>query len=161
VRKAFTLIEILVVLVIVGILATLATSAFQTAKINAEISGLLVDIDLIRKTFELYSIDNNVLPGFSYCPIGVFGTRLGYNLPKDGPTFWYRLECTHDFYNIFVYTSSDDTNLLLETGKQRQPWTGPNPVVENWWCVVEGGHPWGNILFGRLAGRNERGLCYR
>lgn len=65
-RKAFTLIELLIVLAIIGILAAVAVPHFLDAKIKAAQSGLCAGIRTIANALEEYRLDNGAfVPGTS------------------------------------------------------------------------------------------------
>ncbi len=61
-RKGFTLIEILVVIAIVGLLSTLATSAFGSARSKSRDTKRLNDIKQIQNSLELFYSDWEYYP---------------------------------------------------------------------------------------------------
>ncbi len=58
-RKAFTLIELLIVVAIIGILAAIAIPNFLNAQVRAKISRALADLRSINTAMEMYVIDYN------------------------------------------------------------------------------------------------------
>lgn len=63
-KKGFTLVEILIVVVILGILAAIVIPQFTDASTSAKESGLRADIQTMRSQLELYKIQHNdLLPG--------------------------------------------------------------------------------------------------
>jgi len=63
-RKGFTLVEILIVVVILGILAAIVIPQFTDASTEAKESRLLSDLQMMRSQIELYKIQHNdELPG--------------------------------------------------------------------------------------------------
>ena len=56
-EKAFTLVELLVVLAIISILATLTISTLQAQRLKARDARRKMDVDALRKAIELYSVD--------------------------------------------------------------------------------------------------------
>jgi general secretion pathway protein G len=63
-EKGFTLVEILIVVVILGILAAIVIPQFTSASTEAKESALVSDIQAIRSQIELYKIHHNDnLPG--------------------------------------------------------------------------------------------------
>ena len=63
-NKGFTLVEILIVVVILGILAAIVIPQFTDAATNAKESRLVSDLQSVRSQIELYKIQHNdVLPG--------------------------------------------------------------------------------------------------
>lgn len=63
-RSAFTLVEILIVMVILGILAAIVIPQFSQASQEAKLSDLINNLQMIRTQVELYKIQHfNELPG--------------------------------------------------------------------------------------------------
>jgi general secretion pathway protein G len=95
-RSGFTLVEILIVVVILGILAAIVIPQFTQASTEARESSLVSNLQTIRSQIELYKIQHNDLPptdaasfetqmiGFTYADrttalaagVGVFGPYL-------------------------------------------------------------------------------------
>ncbi|MCH9057466.1 MAG: prepilin-type N-terminal cleavage/methylation domain-containing protein [Planctomycetes bacterium] len=59
VRKAFTLIEILIVVIILGILAAIVVPQFTSATEDAQIGNMQSTLQTIRNQIELYRVRNN------------------------------------------------------------------------------------------------------
>jgi len=63
-KKGFTLVEILIVVVILGILAAIVIPQFTEASTEAKTSSLCTDLQTVRSQIELYKIQHNdQLPG--------------------------------------------------------------------------------------------------
>lgn len=62
-RSAFTLIELLIVVAIIGILAAIAVPNFLNAQIRAKIAKVESDMRSISTALESYRIDHNSYPG--------------------------------------------------------------------------------------------------
>ena len=56
-KSAFTLIELLIVVAIIGILAAIAIPNFQNAQVRAKISRVYGDLRSVRTALEMYSTD--------------------------------------------------------------------------------------------------------
>jgi prepilin-type N-terminal cleavage/methylation domain-containing protein len=61
-KRAFTLIEILIVVVILGILAAIVIPQFTSASEEAEISAAKSTLSTIRSQFELFKFKENQVP---------------------------------------------------------------------------------------------------
>ena len=63
-KSGFTLVEILIVVVILGILAAIVIPQFTEASTEAKLSSLCTDLQTVRSQIELYKIQHNDnLPG--------------------------------------------------------------------------------------------------
>ncbi len=63
-KSGFTLVEILIVVVILGILAAIVIPQFTDASTDAKVSSMKSDLQTARSQIELYKIQHNdVLPG--------------------------------------------------------------------------------------------------
>lgn len=60
--KGFTLIELMVVVIILGILATIAIPRFMNKKDEAEAAKNAADIKIIQNAVDLYYFDKDVYP---------------------------------------------------------------------------------------------------
>ena len=58
-NKGFTLVEILIVVIILGILAAIVIPQFTNASSNAKVSSLTSDLQTIRDQIELYAVQHN------------------------------------------------------------------------------------------------------
>ncbi len=58
-RKGFTLVEILIVVVILGILAAIVIPQFSDASTEAKLSSLVSDLQTVRSQIQLYKIQHN------------------------------------------------------------------------------------------------------
>lgn len=61
-NRAFTLIEILIVVVILGILAAIVVPQFTQASDDAELSAAKTQLQTVRTQMELYKFDNSSYP---------------------------------------------------------------------------------------------------
>ncbi|MEQ8821624.1 MAG: prepilin-type N-terminal cleavage/methylation domain-containing protein [Sumerlaeia bacterium] len=61
-KKAFTLIELLIVVAIIAILAAIAVPNFLEAQVRAKVSRILSDMRTIRTGLESYAVDTNKYP---------------------------------------------------------------------------------------------------
>jgi len=77
-KSGFTLVEILIVVVILGILAAIVIPQFTEASTEAKLSSLCTDLQTMRSQIELYKIQHNdALPS---------SAAVGFELALTGPT---------------------------------------------------------------------------
>lgn len=60
--RAFTLIELLIVVAIIGILAAIAVPNFLNAQVRARIARVQADMRTLSNALEMYRLDNNSYP---------------------------------------------------------------------------------------------------
>ena len=84
-RSGFTLVEILIVVVILGILAAVVIPQFSDASTDAKTNSLMADLQTVRSQIELYKIQHNdAMPGTA---TGVdFATAMTSSTDIDGAT---------------------------------------------------------------------------
>ncbi|MBC8468412.1 MAG: prepilin-type N-terminal cleavage/methylation domain-containing protein [Planctomycetes bacterium] len=61
-KSGFTLVEILIVVVILGILAAIVIPQFTEASTEAKLSSLCTDLQTLRSQIELYKVQHNDTP---------------------------------------------------------------------------------------------------
>lgn len=91
-KQAFTLIELLIVVAIIGILAAIAVPNFLNAQIRAKIARCHSDMAALSTAFEQYNLDNNSFPffgGIQWYSIFIYPaltTPIAYmsSIPTDG-----------------------------------------------------------------------------
>ena len=76
-KKAFTLIELIIVIILIGILAGMSLPKFIGVQRNAKVAAMVRDIDTLEKAIKLYENDNDSLPIYD---VGINGSNL------DNPT---------------------------------------------------------------------------
>ena len=72
-RIAFTLVELLIVVVILGILAAVVVPQFSDASTDAQLSSLMNNLKTIRGQIELYRLQHN---GNFPTNVGMFATQM-------------------------------------------------------------------------------------
>ena len=79
-RRGFTLVELLIVVVILGILAAIVVPQFSDASTDARFSSLYTNLSTMRGQIELYRLQHNG----SYPAILTFATQLTSKTDADG-----------------------------------------------------------------------------
>jgi len=136
-KKGFTLVEILIVVVILGILAAIVVPQFTNASTEAKSSSLAADLQTIRSQLELYKIQHNDnLPDcnsqdeFLACMTektyasGAAGGNLGPYLPKMPK-------------NPFVDDDGTSDDIAFETTESV---TCPSDGSTGWWLNTANGN---------------------
>lgn len=100
-NKAFTLIELLIVVAIIGILAAIAVPNFLNAQLRAKVSRVQSEMKSVSTAYQMYFLDNNAFP--PHC---------------DGPAQHKAVTTPVSYLN----TSVDDIFAQSETAKQDSLW---------------------------------------
>ncbi len=125
-EKGFTLVEILIVVVILGILAAIVIPQFTSASTEAKESALVSDLQAMRSQIELYKIHHNdELPGDPANSSGGvdFATAMTSKTDQSGivgagPTFRfgpYMRSIPVNPFNDFFNVSTGATKLVAGT----------------------------------------------
>ena len=76
-RDGFTLVEVLIIVVILGILAAIVIPQFSSASEEAKLSNLVSDLQSVRSQIQLYKLQHKgVLPGAGETGTATFGDAM-------------------------------------------------------------------------------------
>jgi len=131
-RRAFTLIELLLAIAIIGILATIVTAAIVNARMQSRDTRRVADIATIQQAIELYQMDVGVYPTGNSLVLGITATKC---LNSSG---WNASGCADPYIDLipinpipggvdYVYTGGGSTFQIafqLEQGAGGHP-AGP------------------------------------
>lgn len=128
-RRAFTLIELLIVVAIIGILAAIAVPNFLNAQTRAKVSRALADMRNLKVAIDSYRIDTNMYPTARANPrtgetgqialrrrFYVLTTPISYmsSIPSD--PFWSQLSekdpaffDTYDYFDDYCCVNYDNS----------------------------------------------------
>lgn len=81
-RKAFTLVEILIVVIVLGILAAIVIPQFSNASTDAKASSLQTNLQIVRGQIELYKLQHDG----DYPALTTFSNQLTLASKLDGTT---------------------------------------------------------------------------
>ena len=132
-KKAFTLIELLIVVIIVGILASLALPMYHGAVIKSKIGGMFADVYYIEQAVELYIAEHGWPSGDDFFWLyEQSGCLDDYDLPGQSPYFRYYIMARFGLFNILIYTRDPDQILCVLSIPKNQPkawmiWPFPHP----------------------------------
>ncbi len=103
-KKAFTLLELLIVVAVIGILASIAVPNFLQAQVRSKISAAKAQIHACRNALEAYRIDLNALPPTRYFCLALGGesAKKYFELPKEltTPTAYLSSRPLDPFYTF-------------------------------------------------------------
>lgn len=68
-RQGFTIVELLIVIVVIAILATITIVAYNGIQGRAVAASLMSDLDNASKQFKLYQVDNSIYPAAIDCSV--------------------------------------------------------------------------------------------
>lgn len=141
-NKGFTLIELLIVIVIIGVLSTLAFANYINVRVRARDAERKSDLRQLQSAFELYRADQGSYPA-SPLPacnsaLAVGGTTYIAKIPCDplnSGQYTYRYTTTGTTYNLFsclenVNDAQKDTtnnNTYCNGGTTNWSYTLTNP----------------------------------
>ncbi|MCK6483890.1 MAG: prepilin-type N-terminal cleavage/methylation domain-containing protein [Phycisphaerae bacterium] len=81
-KRAFTLVELLIVVIILGILAAIVVPQFTEASSDAQMNSLMSNLRVIRGQIELYKLQHNG----TYPELATFTTQMTQKTNPDGTT---------------------------------------------------------------------------
>jgi general secretion pathway protein G len=111
-RKGFTLIEILIVVIILGILAAIVIPQFTNASKEAKQSSLVTQVQSMRSQIALFKLQHNdYLPGSTTLGTGAF----------DNDTFWSQMTEYSSVTGDFVVGGAKDTTYAFGPYMQSVP----------------------------------------
>jgi general secretion pathway protein G len=128
-KSGFTLVEILIVVVILGILAAIVIPQFTEASSEAKLSSLVTDLSSVRSQIELYKIQHNDnLPGVTN---GTHTGAAGFVLALTGKTDIFGaavpITTTTDCYG--PYLMKIPTNQFVDSDGTAEGTAATPPIV--------------------------------
>lgn len=129
-KKAFTLIEILVVVTIIGLLALAGFVSYSQFMKQSRDAKRKADVELIRSALEMYRSSNNLYPTSSPTTPGTFETTNIIDL--SGNVYMSKIPTDPQEENLYYYSSDGITYTIgthLEGGV-----TVCNPVLADPAC---------------------------
>jgi len=103
-KKSFTLIELLIVLVIIGVLTILAVPQYKSYVLKAQGAEAMRNVRTLADSLWMYYVETGDFPPFVY-PDGDIPSTLGVSIPKDQSksfNYYYQLGTQNNvpYYNI-------------------------------------------------------------
>ncbi|MGB3945217.1 MAG: prepilin-type N-terminal cleavage/methylation domain-containing protein [Candidatus Saccharimonadales bacterium] len=132
--RGFTIVELLIVIVVIGILAAITIVAYGNVSSRARDSARSEDISGVMKAIELYRLDNGVYP--NPCGGNDVGCALAGLSTYLVPTFISRLPTDPGNGSAYQYVKGPDANqsygILVDYENQAQCKKGAN-IWPAWW----------------------------
>ncbi len=116
-KRAFTLIELLIVVAIIGILAAIAVPNFLNAQVRAKVSKAVSNMRSIGTAMETYYLDKNTYPRWAWDSWG--NDSVHYMGFRDLTTPVSYISSADAFYNPFKGKHQSGTNVA--DGRELDP----------------------------------------
>jgi prepilin-type N-terminal cleavage/methylation domain-containing protein len=91
-RRVFTLIELLIVLMIIGIMTVIVTTTLKRVKVQTLLTSMLVDVHQIEQGLDSYAMETGWKSlgiggwvGVGQYPLSCVANVSGYNMPNEEP----------------------------------------------------------------------------
>ena len=141
-KKGFTLVEILIVVVILGILAAIVIPQFTSASTEAKEAALVSNLQAMRSQIELYKIQHNdelpgVQQGGATCTGADFETAMTTNTDQDGVAggrfgpYMQKIPV-----NPFSTAAAGENSVGTGVAEKDPAAVGDNSTA--WWFVISG-----------------------
>jgi prepilin-type N-terminal cleavage/methylation domain-containing protein len=100
-RRGFTIVEFLVVLAIIGLLATLALLALSSARTKTRDNARLLQVREVQTALELFTLDSGGVYPISETPVAL-GAGTGASLCSDSATGFQGVPCAEKTFMATV-----------------------------------------------------------
>ncbi len=117
--RAFTLIELLIVVAIIAILAAIAVPNFLEAQTRSKVSRTQADMRTMTVALEAYKLDNNLYP----VPLSILtaGGAIVYPMPSSDHSLYAHNTLPPQVTTPIAYVTSTFPDVFSDTGLQPSP----------------------------------------
>ena len=123
-NKAFSLIEIMIVIIVLGILAAFAIPSYQKTKEAGEERTAAANLKIIENSLEQYKNQNGTYPTVNCADVTAVNTTFGLSIIAEGvsytclfDTFPYECKATHSSgWDIHIRSDEINKHVHCNTG---------------------------------------------
>ncbi len=123
-QHGFTIVELLIVIVVIGILAAISIVAYTGIQQRAVVASLTLDLDNASKLLKLFQVDNSAYPATINCAIADSAVNKCIK-SSNGTTYQYLATTTPQLFCVTATNGTSSYNI----SQDNQPTTGPCPVL--------------------------------
>ena len=113
-KKGFTLLELLVVVLIIGILSAIAIPQYKKAVEKAYLSEALANVSSIQKAMDIYVLANGYPTDNSYVYFFNNNPTASLDLDFENTLKCSRYICYSDFFTYYGYCSKAECYIFIE-----------------------------------------------
>ncbi len=116
-NRGFTIVEILLVIVVIGILATVSVVAYRGAQNKANDTAVQADLKNFGKRIEAFKIETGAYPSSAdfTATLGIKFSKGAYGVDSQGYNARYCRNTTNDTY-VMVSNSKSGNYFMVQTG---------------------------------------------
>lgn len=128
VSKGFTIVELLIVIVVIGILAAIVIVAYNGVQDRARVSSVKSDLANARKSLMVYNVDNGTYPAstaeLTSAKVTISAAN-NYEVRSGFSNYYYCFDIANNDFAIGVRAASSSTASFYVTSKDGvTPYTG-------------------------------------
>lgn len=113
-QKGFTIVELLIVVVIIGILAAIVVVAYNGITSQANDSAVESDLATIAKKLEIYKVENGSYPAHNTTELEAADMKATKSVYMDRNNLYYCRSTDGQHYSIGAYSINDSRYYLID-----------------------------------------------
>lgn len=126
-KQGFTIVELLIVIVVIGILAAITVVAFNGVQGRAKMTAVTTDLVNTSKKIQLYNADNGSYPTNAQAQMtGLYAVSINKSLYATDTADYNWAYCTMSPYNQYALTAltADNRRMYVLNGQAVTEYTG-------------------------------------